>query len=903
MMNGPTLTCQDERRRLRVRAKEFNGLDYLEVSDDQLVLTVYFLDKAPEGLVKTNVRIEGGRRVRGIEVANLRMCYQEDPERDDCMIVTVDRPGDFSTYTLCLVDLDEDGRPTDRPFPGFDPRYACLEFSFKAGCPSDLDCKPQEICPPEERDEPEINYLAKDYASFRQLILDRLAVVMPDWQERHVPDIGIALVEVLAYVGDHLSYYQDAVATEAYLDTARQRISVRRHARLVDYPMHEGCNARAWVCVATDTDVDLDAQQVSFVTGHNDALPVEGRVITWDDLREVAASQYEVFEPLAADPKKPIQLLQAHNRLRFYTWGDRECCLSKGATAATLQDEWEVPREPEPDSAEPKTYTDATQQTSPDKPSTPPPEEDDTSRKLQLAEGDVLIFEEVVGPRTGNPADADPKHRHAVRLVRVTPGVDPLCNQPVLEIEWAEEDALPFPLCISTTSDAPDCEALEDVSIACGNVILVDHGRRIEGEDLGCVPVARTEEECPEPCYPAETSIVPGRYRPRLAEPLLVFSQPLPADAPAAEMLAQDPRLALPWIQLTSAPDPACEPQTPERPAKDEGQTAEQADQELPEEPPQPVPVTDWFPQRDLLASYSGDPHFVAEMDNERRAYLRFGDGELGRQPEAKTGFTATYRTGHGPAGNVGAEAISHIVTRDRLSGAELEPRNPLPAVGGTAAEPIEQVKLFAPHTFRRRLERAITADDYAQIVMRDFGGKVQRAAATLRWTGSWYEALVAIDPIGSETADPELLDEIAGHLYRYRRIGHDLVVKPACYVPLDIELIVCVLPDYLRGHVKAALIDVFSNRALPVGRLGFFHPDNVTFGEGIYLSDLVAAAQAVPGVEMVVVSKLERLWEGDNGEIASGILPLGPLEVARLDNDPGFPENGLLKLDMGGGR
>ena len=73
---------------------------------------------------------------------------------------------------------------------------------------------------------------------------------MPEWRERHVPDIGITLVELLAYVGDHLSYYQDAVATEAYLGTARQRISVRRHARLVDYQMHEGCNARAWVTIA-----------------------------------------------------------------------------------------------------------------------------------------------------------------------------------------------------------------------------------------------------------------------------------------------------------------------------------------------------------------------------------------------------------------------------------------------------------------------------------------------------------------------------------------------------------------------------------------------------------------------------------------------------------------------------
>ncbi len=78
---------------------------------------------------------------------------------------------------------------------------------------------------------------------------------MPDWRERHVPDVGIMLVELLAYAGDQLSYYQDAVAAEAYLDTARQRISVRRHSRLVDYLMHEGCNARAWVTIGSTVDV------------------------------------------------------------------------------------------------------------------------------------------------------------------------------------------------------------------------------------------------------------------------------------------------------------------------------------------------------------------------------------------------------------------------------------------------------------------------------------------------------------------------------------------------------------------------------------------------------------------------------------------------------------------------
>ena len=270
-MNGqPTLACGDDRRREKVRTAELNGLDYLEVRDDGRTLRVYFLGKAPPEIQKENVRIEGGRRVRGIEVRRIEVERREEPDLDDHMDVVVDREGDFSPYELQVVEL-EDGRPTERPMTRFDPRYARVEFSFKAGSPSSLDCKVQEVCPPRQYTEPEIDYLAKDYASFRQLILDRLALIMPDWRERHVPDVGIALVELLAYVGDHLSYYQDAVATEAYLGTARQRVSVGRHARLVDYRLHEGCNARAWVCVETDQRLlALNADDLAFLAVNED---------------------------------------------------------------------------------------------------------------------------------------------------------------------------------------------------------------------------------------------------------------------------------------------------------------------------------------------------------------------------------------------------------------------------------------------------------------------------------------------------------------------------------------------------------------------------------------------------------------------------------------------------------
>jgi hypothetical protein len=484
----------------------------------------------------------------------------------------------------------------------------------------------------------------------------------------------------------------------------------------------------------------------------------------------------------------------------------------------------------------------------------------------------VLIFEEVIGPKTGAPADADPQRRHAVRLTRVWSVIDPLHPDLALTgIRWNDADALPFPLCLSVMGPPPDCEILTDVSVARGNLVLVDHGLHVD-EELDCVPVDDVSERCDCTGSVADVVRIAGRYRPLLDQVPLTFSAPLSRGTPASRMLAQDPRRARPQVVLTSTS-------------------------------PEGVSAT-WSAERDLLGSQNPDRHFVVEIEATGRARLRFGDDELGQRPDAGMAFHATYRVGNGPPGNVGAGAITHLVTRQTsISGATISVRNPLPARGGVAAEPLAEAKLYAPHFFRQRLERAITAEDYATIVEREFAGSVQRAAATMRWNGRWPEVLVAIDPLGSEQADPALLERIERRLYRYRRIGHDVVVRPARRVPLDIGLLVCVLPGYLRAHVKQALLDVFSHRRAPDGRPGLFHPDRLSFGDGVFLSVLVAAAQAVPGVESVTVTRLNRLYEPPNGEIEAGVLPLGPLEIARVDNDPVVPENGRLRLDMRGGR
>jgi hypothetical protein len=66
--------------------------------------------------------------------------------------------------------------------------------------------------------------------------------------------------------------------------------------------------------------------------------------------------------------------------------------------------------------------------------------------------------------------------------------------------------------------------------------------------------------------------------------------------------------------------------------------------------------------------------------------------------------------------------------------------RNPLSARGGQDPEPIAHAKLLAPVAFRTQ-ERAVTEDDYAAAAERH--PDVQRAAATRRWTGSWYTMFI----------------------------------------------------------------------------------------------------------------------------------------------------------------
>ena len=844
--------CCDPRRLDVLKAKgSANAIEFIEVLDlasppgapRQQTLLVRLLHSGFT-LSPDNLRITGGERIATVGVVWCAPADALPAEAEPGLVDTVDdlprtlvvrtdSSGDYSIYTFGI--FANSGSPL--PPAGFDPKLSLIDFTFKIECPSDYDCADTTPCPPVPRPRPDIDYLARDYQGFRRLMLDRLSLLVPGWQERSAADLGVTLVELLAYAADNLAYRQDAIANEAYLATARQRISVRRHTRLVDYHLHEGCNARAFV------HFDVNGQDIALAKGTQLLTRVPGLDVVLTPgshaLTDAIDGGAEMFETAA-----PAVLDQQQNSLAFYAWGNNGCCLPRGTTRATLRGHIDT-----------------------------------------LAVGDILIFEEVISPTTLSADDADPRHRWAVRLTEVSLTNDPsggLFDEPavdgpvdVTEIAWSDADALPFPLCL-TVEDRPELP----ISIARGNIVLVDHGRTLAPEQLGTMPRSMLKQASSAPgncCTSTPELMLPPRFRPVLANSPLTQSFDL--DALLAVPVSKDkPWWAASAFSLLSPRDatPAI--------ADLIGQVAG---------------ITEhWLPRRDLTGSAGNAPHVVVEIDNHNRALLRFGDGLLGKRPAEDTAFTVTYRIGNGTTGNVGAEAIAHIVST--TNGVFIDIRNPLPASGGIEPEDIEAARRDAPQAFRTQ-ERAVTAADYAAAAERR--ADVQRAAATFRWTGSWYSVFVTPDRFGGGAVDAAFAAQLRNHLERFRMAGYDLDVRPPRYVPLDVTLHVCVEPDYFRAEVAQAVRAVLSSTVLPDGTLGLFHPDNFSFGDPVYLSRIIAAAQAVEGVDAVQAEKFQRFISPLATSLDDEVIPIGSLEIAQLANNPSFRERGRLIIEAGGGK
>jgi hypothetical protein len=873
------LWCDDEQRNavLASPAHPLNGIDFVEYVRDTSFpepdprrhrIEVTFLKTPPPALIgaPASFSIEGGIRIVGVTVVDV--VITPDPAR---LAVLVDREGDLSTYWL-HVD-----------HPQIDEERSEAAFSFKAGCPTEFDCRPRHDCEPQDFAEPALDYLAKDYQSFRRLMMDLAPQLNPDFTERNAADLTVSLIELFAYAGDYMSYYQDWAATEAFFDTCRDRISAARHTSLIDYRMHQGRNAHGFVqfdaaegvsgIILAGTKLLTRVSQPLRGQPTPPGLVVPAGIADFDS--DPALARTTVFETAA-----PVRVIADRNALRIHDWGDAACCLAKGAREAWL---YAV---------------------------RPAPGGDLLAIRPDFTSGEYLLIEEVLGPATGLAADADPRHRQVVRIEFTESTTDPVFREtlvgglltpigagdpplPLLHVRWREADATTMPFCLSA-QHRDTGQLIPLVTIARGNLAPADHGRTVI-------------RDLPTPLAPLGTlpAVEPGTGR------WPIDMQPL-ADGPLTfQTMPTDPRYA-PDGRLATGRHDLETPASAAMPAITVEYGWDGASPEL------------FRPVRSLIGSDPFDAHFVAEIGNGGSARLRFGDDQYGRRVGQPVSAHTRYRIGNGRVGNIGAGSLIHLVEPDAADlvdpanpggGAVPFPalqaiRQPLPAKGGVDPETIEEARQLAPEAFRAVTFRAVTERDYEAAAMK-LGG-VAAAKTHFVWTGSWHTVFVALHP-----ADPALLDRMPGGgallkpgfaakagawLNRYRLAGYDLAVRAAVYVPIELEIRLCIARGYFQGEVLEAVSDALSNRRLPGGQTGFFHPTDFSFGSAVYSSRIYALLQNIDGVESATIHVMKRYWDVPNGELERGLVPMGPDEIARLDNDRNQPEFGVLRLSAVGG-
>lgn len=298
---------------------QVTGVDFVYVFPNQTTLDVYFL-RSPTtlavplvgNLAQGAIHIyspSGGDSVPVVPIQNILWTVVNGR---DVLRITTTEPGDFSRYRLRIDDARIDRYFND------------VWFSFKANCPSDLDCKPPEHeCLPEPPVDFPVDYTARDFWSFRQALLDFASQRYPKWQDRLEADVGNMLVEVMSALGDEFAYNQDRIAREAYLETATQRRSLRRHASLVDYHIHDGLGATTWL--------DFMVNAAGSIPAGTPVTDVSGNVRF-----ETGRGFSESFVIPPALPKS-YAVDPARNVLLPHQWDEEDVCLPAGSTELFIE--------------------------------------------------------------------------------------------------------------------------------------------------------------------------------------------------------------------------------------------------------------------------------------------------------------------------------------------------------------------------------------------------------------------------------------------------------------------------------------------------------------------------------------------------------------------------------------
>lgn len=205
------------------------------------------------------------------------------------------------------------------------PFFSEAGFDFFVDCPAG-DChETPASAAPSPGPQPAIDLATKDFAGFLTLLDNWARASDPNWLAPGPAATETMLMELLAHHAEMLSLHQDRVVQEAFIDTARERLSLRRHAGLVGLALDEGASARAVVAV------DLAAGRAGF-------LPAGTRFVREEGMGRITATFVsEAPAYLDADWNAGLAPGSGRGRLVPAAWpGAPDAALPEGAMGMLL---------------------------------------------------------------------------------------------------------------------------------------------------------------------------------------------------------------------------------------------------------------------------------------------------------------------------------------------------------------------------------------------------------------------------------------------------------------------------------------------------------------------------------------------------------------------------------------
>lgn len=828
---------------------ELTGIDFVWVDpSDHRRLAVFFVIE-PDRLVRPfdpdraeiTVTLAGTENPETIEVSSTAWNTRPDASGNPRLTLTVTarREGSFQNYRLALTDTPADAGPNR-----LDPFSREILFSFKQPCPSPFDCQPRGECPPPESDDYPVDYLARDFESFRQALLTFASDRYPDWQAQVPADFGGMISELFSALGDEFSYIQDRFLREGFLDTLTQRRSFAQLARLIDYRLDPGESSSGPVILRL-----YDGERrPSGTTPQVVDVPSGARV--WADQEDSDSIPYEVGQDLeamiAGTPTHP-----AHSHwtdLPAYVADPDRPCLSPGARELHLADDGLL--------------------------APPFPAAVLATDIRGYWEGKQLLLET-------RPSDPEtPVRRHLLTLDRpVESFVDPLTGTgPILTLHWREEDALPFPIDLTETFVSANLVPVragltrfEDFEI--GEPSTPQRGRTIErGGPLDL----RSSHRPPIHRYSLGATVGDGLGWRSIDNPAGD-----PSSLPDIVLDQLDPAAGLAPLQTWKAGgDPLEFSPTDERVSVENGHWGK-------------------------IASYQRAKRAIEAFDflGDQGYTLRFGDGTFGRRPTRGDVFRVWFRTGPGASGNVPEETIRRVRELPNFSPAPLQSmpfairsvRNPLRLGNGRDPEDLELARRIAPAAYKSVVLRAVRNRDYRDQIERL--PDVDRANAVTRWTGAWASTFVAADPVGTFELSDDLFETVQARLGAVRQVGRCALARQPVYLPVDLKIAICVEDGASFGNTVAGILRALSPAN---GPSAFFAPDRFTFGEPLVRASLEAAIACIDGVRAVLEIQARIRGRTEWGVFSEREIPVAADRILIVKNDPDRPGRGSIRIYEG---